>query len=122
MDIIELTQEDFEQKTRGGIVVVLLYSGVTLRDPKGLLGPAANHTYSDDVKFMMIDAGRYPEVAERLGVTGLPAALFLRNGMQKNLLQNVTDPQKILEASEANACYSCAMTRKRTAQRRKRRY
>lgn len=119
--IIELTESDFEQKTRGGIVVVLFYSGSLNIAPGELLSPAANHRYGDDVKFMMIDAGRYPEIARRFGISGFPAVLFMRNGMKKNLIQNVSDPGKILDAAEENACYRCVITRGRAEKRKNRR-
>ena len=118
--IIALTDQDFDNKTRGGNVVVLFYSGRSGIDPGGLLGPAVNHSYSDEVKFMMIDVDLYPEIARRHVVYSFPALLCLRNGVVKKLIQKVEDPQKVLEAAEENACYRCCITRSRSESRRKR--
>jgi thioredoxin-like negative regulator of GroEL len=122
MKIVELTEDDFNEKTCGGIVVILFYSDSSCKNPVELLKLAANHVYSDEVKFMMINGDRYSEIAQRFEITGFPAALFMRNGVRKNLLQGVNDPQKILESAQENACYRCAMTRSRTEKRKKRRF
>jgi len=120
--IYELNETDFESETRGGNVVVLFYSKSRGKDPGGLLEPVAGHRYSDEVKVAMVDVDLHSDIALRYGATVFPAALFLRNGVVKNLIQVVEDPETLIRAAEENACYKCSITRKRTEARKTRRF
>lgn len=104
--IIELTGKDFDEKTRSGSVVALFYSSGNGKDPAGLLQPATERKYPEEVKFVMVDVDKSPELAKRYGAAVFPAIVIMRNGIVKKLSQMVYDPQKIADEAAENACYA----------------
>lgn len=116
----EMTDADFEQRTRGGIVVALIYSRARGHDPERILKPAAGMPYDDTVHFAALDADANPETPERYQSPALPALVCLRNGVLKQVLHNAAHPEQVIQAAKDNACYRCSITHSRTQARKQR--
>jgi len=116
--ILELTRSNFDRETSGGNVVVLFYSGGRGLDPRAMLAPVAGHQlYAEEIRVAMLDVDRHPEIAKRYGAVVFPAALILRNGIVKKMIQMVHDPERIIEAVKENARCRSRVTVMRTEQR-----
>ena len=116
----ELTDDNYEKHTRGGINMLLLYSASSGPAPGALLDRAAGLPYDDNISFYAMDADSNHEAYKRYGAPGLPALVSLRNGNLKNALQRVANHEQVIEAARANACYRCIITRSRTRERTQR--
>ncbi len=116
-DPVDLDGESFDAGTRGGIVVAVFYRGSRGQGPAALLSEARQRCYKDDVRLVSLDADMYPDIPAKHGAKIFPAALFMRNGVVKKVLQPVNDPAALADEIEANACYRCCITRSRSEAR-----
>lgn len=117
--VLELTGENFDWKTRAGVVVVLVYAGGVSGAEEKMLEEASLLPYDDEVSFMKLDAAKHPEVLEELGLPRLPVVLFKRNGVTKRTLEKPESLEQLIEETRGNACYRCIITKSRTENRRR---
>lgn len=117
--IFELTRENFDRETSAGNTVVLFFRGTQGLDAGQMLAPVAEYTgYESAVRTAYVDADRFPDLAKRYGVVVYPAALILRSGVVRKLMQMVRDPEGIIEAVKECSRNDFTATRSRTEKRK----
>ena len=80
MAVIHLNQENFEEVTREGIVLIDFFA--TWCGPCKMLAPLIDQLAEEnpDKKICKIDVDKNPALAERFGVMSIPTLILMKNG------------------------------------------
>ena len=83
MAIEEATQATFAELALGGVALVDFYTAdcVPCRRLEPMLA-ALGRSAGDGLRLVRVDAAAWPELAERLGVQGVPTLVLLRDGRE----------------------------------------
>jgi thioredoxin 1 len=97
MGITKVSQENFEQQTNSGLVVVDFYA--VWCGPCKMLSPIlheASDEKSSDAKFVEIDVDNAQEIAKKFRVTSIPTVVFLKNGAEVDRFVGVRQKNEII--------------------------
>lgn len=80
MAVIHLNQENFEEVTREGTVLIDFFA--TWCGPCKMLAPLIDQLAEEnpDKKICKIDVDKNPALAERFGVMSIPTLILMKNG------------------------------------------
>ena len=80
MAVIHLTQENFDEVTREGTVLIDFFA--TWCGPCKMLAPLIDQLAEEypDKKICKIDVDKEPALAERFGVMSIPTLILMKNG------------------------------------------
>jgi thioredoxin 1 len=102
IDMVEISEQDFDNATAAGSVVVDFFGAgcINCKMTEPVLDALANE--KTNVRFVKIDTDSAPELTKKFNVSSLPTLLFMQDGKVKETLVGLKPRGVILRTIEEN--------------------